>query len=407
MPEAEASQTRGFAYVAVGADGRRVRGQVPGVSEQAAFDRLRRQGLSPIRLRVLKAGEGAARALTLNDRESAEILLSLADLLSAGADMRSALNVLMSRAQSPRAASACRRLLQEISAGEALDVAFARTLAPRHGFVAALIAAGEAAGDLPQAMRRAGEMLEAAIRLRDQLIAALAYPAFVLLATLLAAGVILLAVVPSLEPLIEEGGKSGASILSGLLAVSRLLREQGVALAGGLAAAAALVVALGQAGLLAAPLDRLLLGGPWRRTTGALFYGGFAISLGAMLTAGAPMSDALRLATRGVRSELAKVRLGVVLQQVRQGVSLSEALQAVKGFPPTIVRLVSVGESTGALGRMLQRSGKLEEDAAVRDIEAAARLLGPALIVLLGGLIGLMMAGLLSGVTELGQAALN
>ena len=54
-----------------------------------------------------------------------------------------------------------------------------------------------------------------------------------------------------------------------------------------------------------------------------------------------------------------------------------------------------------------ERSGQLEEEAAVRDIEAAARLLGPALIVLLGGLIGLMMAGLLSGVTELGQAALN
>ncbi len=97
------------------------------------------------------------------------------------------------------------------------------------------------------------------------------------------------------------------------------------------------------------------------------------------------------------------------LQTVRQGLSLSlsQALQAVQGFPPTIVRLVSVGESTGALGLMLQRSGKLEEDAAVRDIEAAARLLGPILIVLLGGLIGLMMAGLLSGVTELGQAALN
>jgi general secretion pathway protein F len=56
---------------------------------------------------------------------------------------------------------------------------------------------------------------------------------------------------------------------------------------------------------------------------------------------------------------------------------------------------------------MLQRAGKLEEDAAVRNIEATARLLGPALIVLLGGLIGLMMAGLLLGATELGQAALN
>jgi general secretion pathway protein F len=367
-----------FAYVALGSDGKRVRGQVPGPSEQAAFERLRRQGLSPLKLRPVRTqARGGDRGL--QDRESAEVLVSLADLLSAGADMRSALNVLLSRAAGSRVANACRKLLQEISAGEAVDAAFARTLAPRHGFVAALVAAGEASGDLPQALRRAGEMLEAAIKLRQQLIGALAYPLFVLI----------------------------APILSALLATSRLLREQGLVLAGGLVGLIALVLILGRAGLLAGPLDRLWLSGPWRRTTSALAFSGFAISLGAMLSAGAPMSDALRLAIRGVRSELAKTRLQVVLQQVRQGVSLSQALQAVKGFPSTVVRLVAVGESTGALGRMLQRSGKLEEDAAVRDIEAAARLLGPALIVLLGGLVGLMMAGLLSGVTELGQAALN
>ena len=397
------TDVQSFAYVALEAGGRRVRGQVAGPSEQAAFERLRRQGLSPLRLRPVRTQARAGGDRGLKDRESAEILLSLADLLGAGADMRSALDVLLSRAQGSRVAAACRQLLQEISAGEALDAAFARTLAPRHGFVAALVAAGEAAGDLPQALRRAGEMLEAAIKLREQLVGALAYPLFVLVSTVAAAGVILLAVVPSLEPLVSEG----APILSGLLAASRLLREQGLVLAGALGAMIVLVTVLGRAGLLAGPLDRLWLAGPWRRTTCALAFGGFAISLGAMLAAGAPMSDALRLAIRGVRSEMAKARLQVVLQQVRQGVSLSQALQAVKGFPPTIVRLVSVGESTGALGRMLQRSGKLEEDAAVRDIEAAARLLGPALIMLLGGLIGLMMAGLLSGVTELGQAALN
>lgn len=400
------TEGQSFAYVARAADGKRVRGQVPAPSEQAAFERLRRQGLSPLKLRPARSRAGGGDR-GLQDRESAEILLSLADLLSAGADMRSALNVLLSRAQGSRVANACRRLLQDISAGEALDVAFARTLAPRHAFVAALVAAGEAAGDLPQALRRAGEMLEAAIKLRQQLVAALAYPSFVLISTLAAAGVILLAVVPSLEPLVSEGGEGSAPILSGLLAASRLLREQGMILAAGLGVAAILVAVLGRAGLLRRPLDRLWFTGPWRRTTCALAFGGFAISLGAMLAAGAPMSEALRLAIRGVRSDLAKDRLQVVLQQVRQGVSLSQALQDVKGFPQTIVRLVSVGESTGALGRMLQRSGKLEEDAAVRDTEAAARLLGPALIVLLGGLIGLMMAGLLSGVTELGQAALN
>ncbi|MGR4866956.1 type II secretion system F family protein [Caulobacter sp. LARHSG274] len=174
------TETRRFAYVAVGTDGRRVRGQVLEASEQAAFERLRRQGLSPLKLRAVAVGTRATGDRALRDRESAEILLSLADLLSAGADMRASLNVLLSRAQGSRVAGACRRLLQEISAGEALDAAFARTLAPRHGFVAALVAAGEAAGDLPQALRRAGEMLEAAIKLREQLVGVLG-PALIVL----------------------------------------------------------------------------------------------------------------------------------------------------------------------------------------------------------------------------------
>lgn len=402
-------KARAFAYVALDAEGRRMRGQMAGASEQAVFERLRLQGLSPLTLKAVDTDRPTDRVAALRDRESAEILLSLADLLAAGADMRSALNVLMSRSEGSRVAGACRKLLREVSAGEALDVAFAGALAPRHGFVSALIAAGEASGDLPQAMRRAGEMLEASIKLREQLIGALAYPAFVLFSTLAAAGVILLAVVPSLEPLVSEGGGGGegAPILMGLLAASRGLREHGPVLGVGLAILVLLIHVLARVGLLREPVERLLLAGPVGRTAGGLYYGGFSISLGVMLAAGAPMSEALRLATRGVRSEVARRRLEPVLQAVRQGVSLSQALQAVRGFPQTVVRLVSVGETTGALGRMLQRSGKLEEEAAVRRIESAARLLGPALIILLGGLIGLMMAGLLAGVTELGQAALN
>jgi type II secretory pathway component PulF len=92
---------------------------------------------------------------------------------------------------------------------------------------------------------------------------------------------------------------------------------------------------------------------------------------------------------------------------VRQGQSLSVALDRAKSFPTAIVRLAAVGEASGALGPMLARAGKLEEDSALRRIEASGRLLGPALIVLLGGLIGCLMAGLLSGVSQLGGAAIQ
>jgi type II secretory pathway component PulF len=56
---------------------------------------------------------------------------------------------------------------------------------------------------------------------------------------------------------------------------------------------------------------------------------------------------------------------------------------------------------------MLARAGKLEEDAAIRRMEAFGRVLGPALIVLLGAFIGTLMAGLLSGVSQIGDTALQ
>jgi len=395
-----------FRYVATGSDGKRVRGTVVASHEQAAFERLKRQGLSPSTLsKVAKRRGQGSQASALRDSESAELLLSLSDLLAAGADMRSAFGVLAARAERSRMGQASKRLSDTISSGEALDLAFARVLAPRHGFVSALVGAGEASGDLAGGLRRAGEMLEADIRLRQQLIGALAYPAFVLTSTLAAAGVILLAVVPSLEPLVAEGGSQEASILTGLIVVSRFLRDNVSTLAMGGAFAVVVTILAARMGLLARLSDWLSLAGPWRRISGGILYGGFSMSLGAMLASGAPMTSALRLATRAVRSPLARKRLESVAHDVRQGGALSDALARVAGFPSTIVRLVGVGESTGALGVMLQRGGKLEEDAALRKIQAVSQLLGPVLIVVLGGLIGLMMAGLLSGVGELGATA--
>jgi type II secretory pathway component PulF len=143
------------------------------------------------------------------------------------------------------------------------------------------------------------------------------------------------------------------------------------------------------------------------RTAAGLVYGAFAVALGTMLASGAPMSDALRLSLRSVRSGLARARLEPVARAVRQGQSLPSALEQVARFPAIIVRLAAVGEVSGALGTMLARAGRLEEETAIRRIEAVGRLLGPGLIIFLGGLIGLLMAGLLSGVSQLGETALN
>ena len=398
-----------FDYVALDSAGRRIRGKLAAPTDAVAVEQLKRGGLSPLHLRPSRGGSVKASAKTrgLSEREIAEFLADLAVLLGAAADVRAALSILGARGARPAVRSLSRALGAEIGGGTAVDQAFTNQLGASQAFVGALVAAGEAGGDLAGGLQRAADMMASRIRLRDQLISSLAYPAFVLVSTIMAIGVILLFVVPSLAPLVEDAGGAAPLTLSILIGLSDLLRSNLLALGLILGASAVGLSVAGAMGGLTAPVERLMLDGPLRRTLSGLTFGGFAIALGGMLSAGAPMSDALRLAIRSVRSGVARGRLEPLAQAVRQGELLSSAMERVRPFPGAIIRLTAVGEASGGLGPMLARAGKLEEDAAIRRIEAIGRILGPTLIVALGGLIGLLMAGLLSGVSQLGQSALQ
>jgi len=397
-----------YRYLAIDAGGRRVRGALPAADAEVAFETLRGRGLAPIRLWAARRPPPERSAARLPpDRECADFLSSLADLLRAGADIRTALGILGARADRSPVKPLARTLAADISAGEALDRAFGRAFQKRHAFVASMVAAGEAAGDLPGGLQRAAEVYESRLKLRDQLISVLAYPGFVLVSAVAAVFVILLFIVPSMAPLAAEAGTAPPVSLAILMTASDFLRAHLGQLAVGSLALLFAVLLAARLGLLAGTIEALVLDGPLRRTVRGLVFGGFAISLGAMLAAGAPVTDALRLAQRAVMGEAARRRVLPLVQLVREGQGLSSALETVKGFPPAVIRLAAVGEATNALGQMLVRGGRLEEDAAMRRIETLGRIAGPALIVFLGLILGVLMGGLLSGVNQMGQAALG
>ena len=396
-----------FSYLAIDAAGRRIKAVISAPNEAAAFERLRRDNLSPIRIKAQTGLGQAAGSGTLTDLEVAELLSSLADLLAAGADIRAALSILAGRADRSGLKGVCSRLMSDISGGGALDLAFSQAFAKRHGFVGAFVAAGEASGSLPAGLRRAADLLESQIKLRDQLIATLSYPIFVLISTVAALLAILLFVIPSLAPLVEDVATDPPLILGALITASHAVSDNLSLILAALASILAALIIAARLGWLSGPIDRAVLNGPVRKLARSLIYGRFAIGLGGMLSSGAPITDALRLAIRGTASPTARAHLEPVAKAVREGAALSASLDRVKGFPAAITRLVAVGETSGALGPMLIRSGTLEEATAVRRIEAIGRMAGPILIIVLGGMVGTLMAGLLSGISDLGETALR
>ena len=402
-----ASGPQMYDYVAVDPAGRRVKGAVAAASDGSAFEQLKRQGFAPLKIKPARGDATAAKSRSLPERDAASLLSDIGVLIRAGSDLRTAFGVIGSKAERPQLRAACRSLAAEIGGGGALEPAFARALGPKLAFVPAVIAAGESAGDLAGGFERSAQLLESKLRLRDQLISALSYPAFIFATSIVALAIILLFVIPALAPLVDQPGVHPPLQMVVLIGTSNLLRSHAPILAAIVMATIALLLLSARTGGLSHLWDRMTLHGPFRRTASALVFGGFAISLGQMLAAGTPMADALRLAARSVRSPAARRRIEPVSQAVRQGARLSDALAAVRGMPQSIIRLSAIGEASGSLGATLSRAGKLEEDAALRRIEAYGRMIGPLLIVLLGGVIGLMMGGLLSGITQLGDSALQ
>lgn len=397
-----------FVYVAIDVAGKHVRGRLQAPDEAAAFDQLRRAQLSPIRLRVerrrVRTAGGESR---LRPADAAEFLASLADLLDAGADIRTALSILASRFERRGTKAFCERLSADIAGGEPLDLAFAKGFSGAQGFVGPMVAAGEAAGDLAGGLRRSAEIIGSRTKLRDQVLTVMAYPAFVFVSAVAAVFVILLFIVPSIAPLAEETGGEPPRSLVILMQASDFLTSQTYGLLAGVVLALLTIIALVRSGLLSRPFERLLLDGPAKRTVGGLVFGAFSLSLGTMLSAGAPISDALRLAIRATPYRGGRRRLEPVIGVVREGRPLADALSEIKSFPPTIIRLTTVGEASNTVGQLLMRAGAMEEARAIKRIELVGRIAGPALIIVLGAILGVLMGGLLSGVSQMGQAALG
>ncbi len=398
------TRLRAFSYKAMQRDGKTRHGTLSAASETEAFAQLRAENLSPLSLKLVQPaaqkGGGLSRLLPksqhLSDAELEEIFSNLAVLLRAGADIRSALSVL--DAEQPH----LRQAAQAILGGASVDSGLGNLVPQRHAHLRALIAAGEARGDLASGLDSAARVLATGRKIRQQLFDALSYPAFVFVTAIAALCVILLVVVPAIAPLLQDTGRALPFYFQAIIFLSRSLQAGWTYLLAGLAVAAITIYFGWRYGGLRGRFETWLLIGPTGAITRALVFGTFAKTLGEALGSGAVLTEALRLCQRGVGNAEARKRLDVIAAQVRQGRRLSEALRQVAGFPPPVVRLCEIGEASGTLGAMLLKAGEREESQALTRIDKLAKLLGPLLIVALGGLIGGLMGGVLTALTDIG-----
>lgn len=260
----------------------------------------------------------------------------------------------------------------------------------------AMVAAGEGSGALPVILERLADMLESHQQLRSKLTTALVYPAaLAVTATLVVIGLMTF-VVPKVVDQFESMGRVLPLLTRMVIALSEFLVSWGIPLLVlGVVAAAAGAIMLRRPAIRLR-VDRWLLSLPLvgkllRDVHASLF----ARTLATMVASGMPLMEGLAATARTVQNRVLRAATEGMVAAIREGSSLSSAMRGAAIFPPTLLYMAASGEESGKLAPMLDRAADYLDLEFRTFTSVVLSLLEPAIIILLGGVITLIVLSIL------------
>ena len=330
----------------------------------------------------------------------------LATLLKAGMPLLQSLDILRQRTDQPVLKAVLDDVHDQVRGGAALSDAFDSHGDLFPGVYTASILAGEKSGNLEETLRRYVSYARVISGVRRRTLSALIYPAILLALSGIVVAIIVVRVVPEFTSFYDSMGATLPFATRLLTRVSGAVTEFFwliLLLAGALAGA---VWTWGRQPGRGAQLDRLLLGLPFVGDVAARFSTSqMARTLATLLGGGIPLVSALDVTARSVGNRFVSRHLEAIAREVREGKGLSVSMHACGFFPPVAVKMVEVGESTGALQDMLNAVADFFDEEIETTLGRFMTLIEPLLLVIMGIVIAGLLLALYWPLLQLGAIA--
>lgn len=392
-----------FEYQAMDS-GRQVSGVVQADTARMARQQLRDRGLVPLEVHpVARARAGRPGGARLG-RERALILRQMAALLKAGLPLEEVLSLAADQSDSRRVNRPLASIRARVLEGQSLSDAMAEQPALFPAMYTRSIAAAEQAGKLDSVIARLARHAERRLALARSVSVALVYP---LLLALISLGVVwglLGFVVPRVVSVFEYSDQQLPLMTRSLLEISSFVSSYGLVVV-----VALLVLVFAVAALLRLPGPRMrvdtallklpLAGGLVRAQAAAMF----ARTLAILVSSSVPAVEALKAASEVVSNRKVRADLEAAAARVREGASISAAMQAIEWLPPLTRRLIHGGEQAGELGDMLEHAAELQESDLQDAGQVLMAVLQPALILLVGLVVLYIVLAILLPIMNMSQ----
>ena len=402
--QTERQDSRQWRYCAEDSGGAVVKGALDAVDLQRAVARLKEQGLAPINIEEERPAKAQLfsphrKSGHLSANDTTQFCARMADLLNAGVTASKALALIADQARRKSLKEFAGRLHHKIRKGEALSVALKEDPTSPPRIMIALVASGEALGDMGGQFARLAKSFETRAALQKEIISQLIYPAALFVLILLTMVFLSFFVLPQFETVFLTASASPPAETRFVLAAGAFIRAYWLAalLGGGaLILLAQFLIARNRRGfektLLSAPILGLLI----RKIETARY----CRSLGELLSGGMPLARAMPIAHAALANSHLRDGVGVIEAEIRNGAPLSKAAMATPVLAHDAVSFFELGEETGDLGAMIEKAADYLEQQITVSLKRFAALAGPIMTAIMGlmtaGVIAAVMAGVLS-----------
>lgn len=377
-----------YEYVAKNLDGKKVHGRMQAAGEEQVYQSMKASGLFVIECREIR---GKTSKRQWNSRYLAEFSDQLGVMLGSGITLLQAVNILQQREHNGKMVGIYQNLYEALVKGNSLSAALEQQGDVFPPMMIHMFRAGEECGRLDKAAACLSKFYREDNRLKQKVAGALVYPVFLLILTIVSLIFLFTAVLPEFFTLFASIEELPVSTRI-LRAISIGLLEHGGTLLLLTVAVSVVICYVVQKKEIRRLLGKLLLKLP---IVGKLFKviytARFARIVSSLYSNGLELVKALSIAVSMIENVYIEEQFTAVLEDVRDGASLSAALSAVDGFDDRLITSIYIGEESGALNVVLVNLADGFDYEAEEATKRLITLIEPVMIVVLAVIIGYIM----------------
>lgn len=383
-----------FAYKAKTKDGKLMKGKIESPNKKEALNELRHMDLIVFDVTALNAVLNKEISLrkSLKSKDFIVFLRQFSSLMNAGILLVDALDLLAAQSTSLALKEALEEISEEVREGVPLSEAMAKKTKLFPDLLIHMIHSAEVSGRLEEVLQQMADYYEKQHRIKQKISTAMTYPLVVGVLALFITAFLLVFIVPIFADMFASMGSELPAITQFVLTLSGLLQRYWWLMLLGVGGLVAIVVQLGKRNQVAYVFDVVQLKIPILGTfIQKTLLARMTQTLSSLINSSVPILQAIEVTSKVVGNRVVEQVLQQAQKDVEQGESLAKPMVDHWFFPPLIIQMIQVGESSGELDEMLKKVSEIYDQEVQEASDKLQALIEPVMIIFLSGVVGVIV----------------